>query len=210
MGATTKDGLDIANKSRDIVKDKIKKILGNKISDYSEREMGIIERVVHATADEEYAKLLIFKNNPIDKGIEGIKNRCPIVVDINMVKSGIRYDNIYCLIDDEKTYKLSKKEGITRAMASMRLAEDYIDNGIVVIGNAPTSLIEVVRMINENGIKPKLVIGVPVGFVKASESKELLRNADVPSISTVGPKGGTPIAVSICNGIISFSKDERV
>ena len=210
MGATTKDGMDIAEKSREIVKSKIKNVLGDKIKEYSSEEMGIIERVVHATADEEYAKLVVFKNNPIEKGVEAIKNNKPIVVDISMVEAGIRYDKIYNFINDKETYKVAKDEGITRAVASMRMAKNLIDGGIVVIGNAPTALFEVIRLINEEGIKPNLIIGVPVGFVKASESKEALRNTNVPSISTIGAKGGTPVAASIANGIIALSKNERV
>ena len=210
MGATTKDGMNIAEKSREIVKSKIKNILGNKIYNYSSEEMGIIERVVHATADEEYAKLVVFKNNPIKKGVEAIKNKKPIVVDISMVEAGIRYDKIYNFINDEETYKIAKKEGITRAVASMRRAKELINGGVVVIGNAPTALFEVIRLVNEENIKPNLIIGVPVGFVKASESKEALRNIDIPSISTIGAKGGTPVAVSIANGIIALSKNERV
>ena len=210
MGATTKDGMDIAEKSREIVKSKIKNVLGDKIKEYSSEEMGIIERVVHATADEEYAKLVVFKNNPIEKGVEAIKNNKPIVVDISMVEAGIRYDKIYNFINDKETYKIAKDEGITRAVASMRMAKNLIDGGIVVIGNAPTALFEVIRLVNEEGIKPNLIIGAPVGFVKASESKEALRNINVPSISTIGAKGGTPVAVSIANGIIALSKNERI
>jgi precorrin-8X/cobalt-precorrin-8 methylmutase len=210
MGATTKDGMDIAEKSREIVKSKIKNVLGDKIKEYSNEEMGIIERVVHATADEEYAKLVVFKNNPIEKGVEAIKNNKPIVVDISMVEAGIRYDKIYNFINDKETYKIAKNEGITRAVASMRMAKDLIDGGIVVIGNAPTALFEVIRLVNEEGIKPNLIIGAPVGFVKASESKEALRNTNIPSISTIGAKGGTPVAVSIANGIIALSKNERI
>jgi len=210
MGATTKDGMDIAEKSREIVKSKIKNVLGDKIKEYSNEEMGIIERVVHATADEEYAKLVVFKNNPIEKGVEAIKNNKPIVVDISMVEAGIRYDKIYNFINDKETYKIAKNEGITRAVASMRMAKDLIDGGIVVIGNAPTALFEVIRLINEEGIKPNLIIGAPVGFVKASESKEALRDTNIPSISTIGAKGGTPVAVSIANGIIALSKNERI
>jgi len=84
-----------------------------------------------------------------------------------------------------------------------------IDDGIVVIGNSPTALFEVIRLVKEENIKPKLIVGVPVGFVQASESKEALREVNVPSISTIGPKGGTPVAVAIINGIIAYAKNEK-
>jgi len=210
MGAVTRDGLDIARRSREIVRKKIRELLGRDIERYSQWEMRIIERVVHATADVEYAKLLRFKDNPIERGIEGIKEECPIVVDVEMVKVGIRYRNTLSFIDDRRVYKIAREEGITRAAAAMRVAKPYIHRGIVVVGNAPTALSEVVRLIEEEGIKPRVVIGVPVGFVKASESKELLRSIDVPSITTEGPKGGTPVAVSIVNGIVELSRGREV
>ncbi len=210
MGASTKDGLNIAEKSRTIVKEKIKLVLGDKINNYSIEEIGLIERVVHGTADEEYAKLISFNNNPIKNGIEALKNNCPIIADIGMVEAGIRYDKVYNFINNEKTYELSQKNQTTRAVASMNVAKEYINNGIVVIGNAPTALFEVIRLAKEENIIPKLVIGVPVGFVKASESKEALRNTNIPSISTIGPKGGTPVAVSLINGLIAISKNEKV
>ncbi|ENN96066.1 precorrin-8X methylmutase [Methanocaldococcus villosus KIN24-T80] len=208
MGAISKDGLEIAKRAREIVREKIKDVLGEKIKNFSKEELLIIERVVHATADPEYAKLLVFKNNPIYHGVKAIKEGKPIITDVNMVKAGIRYDKTYCFIDDERAYELAK-QGITRAVASMRLAKEVIDGGIVVIGNAPTALLELINLIN-SGIKPKLVIAVPVGFVKASEAKEMIRNTDVPSISTIGPKGGSSVAVAIANGIIALSKNERV
>ncbi|ADC69859.1 Precorrin-8X methylmutase CbiC/CobH [Methanocaldococcus sp. FS406-22] len=209
MGAISKDGLNIANKSREIVKNKIKEVLGDKINNFNEKELGIIERVVHATADPEYAKLLVFNNNPIEEGIKAIKDKKPVVVDVNMIKAGIRYNDVYCFINHPDVYEIAKKEGITRAVASMRLAKDFINGGIVVIGNSPTALFEVIRLIKEENINPKLVVGVPVGFVQASESKEALRELNIPSISTIGPKGGTPVAVSIINGIIAYAKDEK-
>ncbi|WP_423793443.1 cobalt-precorrin-8 methylmutase [Methanocaldococcus indicus] len=208
MGAISKEGLDIAKKSREIVREKIKNIID--IEKYSKEEISIIERVVHSTADVEYAKLLVFKNNPIKNGVESIKSRVPIVTDINMIKAGIRYDKVFCFINNEDVYKLAKEEEITRASAAMKYAKDLIDGGIVVIGNAPTALFEVVRLVKEENIKPKLIVGVPVGFVQASESKEALRELDVPSISTIGPKGGTSVAVAITNGIIALAKKEEV
>ncbi|MCS3900948.1 cobalt-precorrin-8 methylmutase [Methanococcus voltae] len=209
MGAITKDGLDIAEKSREIVKSKIKEVLNEKYDEYTKEQMGIIERVVHATADPEYAKLIAFTDDAIKNGVEAIKNGKPIIVDISMVQAGIRYDNIYNYIKNEEAIKLAKKEQITRAEAAMRLLKDKIDGGIVVIGNAPTALIEVVRLTKEENIKPALIVGAPVGFVKAAESKELLRNSENSSISAIGSKGGTPVAVSIANGIIALSRNEK-
>ncbi|WP_048060507.1 cobalt-precorrin-8 methylmutase [Methanococcus maripaludis] len=210
MGAVTKDGKDIADRSREIVKTKISEVLGKNVVLYSDEEMGIIERVVHATADPEYSKLVKFDNNPIESGLTALGDKKPIIADISMVKAGIRYNDILCTISEKEVYELAKKEQITRAVASIRASKGLIDGGIVVIGNAPTALLEVIRLNKEEGITPKLVVGAPVGFVKAAESKELLRTTNIPSISTTGPKGGTPVAVSVINGIIALSKNERI
>lgn len=210
MGAVTKDGKDIADRSREIVKTKISEVLGKNVVLYSEEEMGIIERVVHATADPEYSKLVNFDNKPIENGLKAINDECPIIADISMVKAGIRYEDVLCTISEKKVFEVAKKEQVTRAVASIRASKEIIDGGIVVIGNAPTALLEVIRLNKEEGITPKLVIGAPVGFVKAAESKELLRTTKIPSISTMGPKGGTPVAVSAINGIIALSKNERI
>ncbi|WP_457611979.1 cobalt-precorrin-8 methylmutase [Methanocaldococcus sp.] len=202
MGATTNEGLEIAKKSREIVREKIKDFINN----FNEKEVEIVERVVHATADVEFAKLLVFKNNPIYEGVKAISEKKPIVVDINMVKVGVRYDKVICPIDFKESYELAKREGITRAKASMRVAKKYIDDGIVVIGNSPTALLEVIRMVKDNEVKPRLVIGVPVGFVKAEESKKELLKLDIPLITCLGPKGGTPVAVAIINGLIAKAR----
>ncbi|WP_456472650.1 cobalt-precorrin-8 methylmutase [Methanocaldococcus sp.] len=202
MGATTNEGLEIAKKSREIVREKIKDFINN----FNEKEVEIVERVVHATADVEFAKLLVFKNNPIYEGVKAISEKKPIVVDINMVKAGVRYDKVICPIDFKESYVLAKREGITRGKASMRVAKKYIDDGIVVIGNSPTALLEVIRMVKDNEVKPRLVIGVPVGFVKAEESKKELLKLDIPLITCLGPKGGTPVAVAIINGLIAKAR----
>lgn len=204
MGAVTKDGKDIADRSREIVKTKISEVLGKNVILYSNEEMGIIERVVHATADPEYSKLVVFDNNPIETGLVALNDNNPIIADISMVKAGIRYNDVMCTISEKEVFELAKKEHITRAVASIRASKELIDGGIVVIGNAPTALLEVIRLNKEEGITPKLVVGAPVGFVKAAKSKELLRTTDIPSISTIGPKGGTPVAVSVINGIIAL------
>lgn len=109
MGAVTKDGKDIADRSREIVKTKISEVLGKNVILYSNEEMGIIERVVHATADPEYSKLVVFDNNPIETGLVALNDNNPIIADISMVKAGIRYNDVMCTISEKEVFELAKK-----------------------------------------------------------------------------------------------------
>jgi precorrin-8X/cobalt-precorrin-8 methylmutase len=203
MGASTKQGYDIASKSREIVRSLIK----DKIKDLSEDERSIIERIVHSTADPEYADITKISDNFIIESLKAIKDKKDILTDINMVKTGInKYEGqIECYISDEETIKLAKEEQITRAAAAMRIAHDNGFDGIIVIGNAPTALFEAINLVNNKGMKVRSIVGVPVGFVGAAESKEALKKTKIPNIITEGPKGGTPVAVAITNSLIRLS-----
>lgn len=200
MGASTKQGYDIASKSREIVRS----LIADKIKDLSENEKSIVERIVHSTADPEYADITKISNNFIIESIKAIKDNKDILTDINMVKTGInKYEGqIKCYISDEETIKLAKEEQITRAAAAMRIAHDNGFEGIIVIGNAPTALFEAINLVKNKGMKARSIVGVPVGFVGAAESKEALEKTEIPNIITEGPKGGTPVAVAITNSLI--------
>ncbi len=200
MGASTKQGYDIASKSREIVRS----LIADKIKDLSENEKSIVERIVHSTADPEYADITKISNNFIIESIKAIKDKKDILTDINMVKTGInKYEGqIKCYISDEETIKLAKEEQITRAAAAMRIAHDNGFEGIIVIGNAPTALFEAINLVKNKGMKARSIVGVPVGFVGAAESKEALKKTEIPNIITEGPKGGTPVAVAITNSLI--------
>ncbi|MGB9812707.1 MAG: precorrin-8X methylmutase [Thermovenabulum sp.] len=192
---------EIEKKSFEIIKSKIENV-------YSNEELKIVLRVIHATGDFEYEKLLRFKNNPVEVGLSALKKGCSIFTDTRMAYAGINKKilqelncNINCFIDDEEIFDKAKRENITRAMASVEMAvEKNID--IFVIGNAPTALFSLCQHIKEGKIVPSLVIGVPVGFVGACESKELLRKLKVPSISTEGTKGGSNVAAAIFNALL--------
>jgi len=205
MGASTKQGYDIASKSREIVRS----LIADKIKDLSEDEKLIIERIVHSTADPEYANITKISSDFISKSIKAIKAKKDILTDINMVRVGInKYDGeTKCYINHEKTIKLAKKEQITRAAAAMRVAQDEGFDGIIVVGNAPTALIEAINLVENEGMNARSIIGVPVGFVGAAESKEALKKTEIPNIITEGPKGGTPVAVAVANSLIGLKKD---
>lgn len=200
MGASTKQGYDIASKSREIVRS----LIADKIKNLSSKEQSIVERIVHSTADPEYADITKISSDFINKSMEAIKAKKEILTDINMVKAGInKYEGkINCYINHDDAVKLAKDEQITRAAAAIRIAHQKGFDGIIVIGNAPTALFEAINLVENEDMNVKSIIGVPVGFVGAAESKEALKNTILPNIITKGPKGGTPVAVAITNSLI--------
>ena len=205
MGASTKQGYNIASKSRKIVRS----LIADKIKTLSEDEQSIVERIVHSTADPEYADITRISSDFVNESIKAIKLKKDILTDINMVRAGInKYDGeIKCYISHEDAIKLAKEEQITRAAAAMRIAHDEGFDGIIVIGNAPTALFEAINLVEKEGMKARSIVGVPVGFVGAAESKEALIRTEIPNIITKGPKGGTPVAVAVANSIIGLEKD---
>ncbi len=206
MGASTKPGYDIANKSREI----IKSLIDEETKDLTYEERDIVERVVHSTADPEYAKLVKISPTFVETALDCFDKKEDILTDINMVKSGItRYDGeVMCYIRDERAVKLAKKEEITRSAAAMRIAAEDGFKGVVAIGNAPTALFEVIRLVEEGQMDARAVAGVPVGFVGAADSKEVLSQTNIPNVITTGPKGGTPIAVAIINSLLNIRKKD--
>ncbi len=206
MGASTKQGYDIANKSREIVRSLIK----DDINGLSTEEQDIVERIVHSTADPEYAKLIAISSNFVDNSLKALNNNEDILTDINMVKSGItQYDgNVDCYIKNQEVIDIAKNEKITRAAAAVQFAANNDFKGIMAIGNAPTALFKAIELYNSGELKLASIVGVPVGFVGAADSKEALRNSNIPNIITKGPKGGTPVAVACVNSLIQTMKKE--
>jgi len=169
--------------------------------DYSLKS-NIIVRVIHATADYDIGKSLIFGNSPFQI-INKLKDNLTIITDINMVKSGItKYKNVKCFINDDDIINESKKYKISRSYLAIKKAVKLYYNGIYVIGDAPTALLSLIEEIENNNCEPSLVIGVPVGFVNAIESKYKLLSIKFPFITNIIRKGGTPTAVAIINELI--------
>ena len=194
------------------IEDESMMIIDNEIGahEYNEQEWPIVRRVIHSTADFDFARenKIIFHKNAIRDGLVALKNGCSIVVDVNgiiglMNKQNHKDfgNNVICNISEPSLIEVAKKEGKTRAEMSMRVAKEDMNGGIVVIGNAPTALLEVMKMITEGITKPALVIGIPVGFVSAQESKEELAKMDIPFITNQGRKGGSPCASAIVNAL---------
>lgn len=169
----------------------------------------IVKRCIHTSADFDYAENLCFSDGAVEKALEAIRNGASIVTDTQMGKSGInkktlaKYGGqVYCFMSDDDVAETAKKNGSTRAVASMDKAAAMNEQFIFAIGNAPTALVRLCELIDEKKIDPLMIIGVPVGFVNVVQSKEMIMERDVPYIVARGRKGGSNIAACICNALI--------
>jgi len=206
----TRKGQGIEDESMQIIDDEVGP------HQYDKLEWPIVRRVIHATADFDFAgkNKIVFHKDAIMNGINALKEGCSIVVDVNGVIGGMNKQNpkdfgnkVICNISDPDIAERAKKENKTRSQISMRAAASEMNGGIVIIGNAPTALLEVIQMISEGIAKPALIIGIPVGFVAAAESKEKLQTIDVPYITNAGRKGGSSCAASIVNALFKLLRE---
>jgi precorrin-8X/cobalt-precorrin-8 methylmutase len=179
-------------------------------------EWQVVRRVIHATADFEFKQLIEFRNNAVTAGIHALRAGAPILVDVKMITAGLNEDRlaaygckVHSFISDADVIETAKRLNLTRAIESMRKAHrlGLLDGAIVAIGNAPTALLEVVRLVREENARPALIIGVPVGFVSAAESKDAVATIDTPSIVARGRKGGSAIAVAIIHALLLLSTE---
>jgi len=192
----------------------IRKAIGDILAKTPKNQVPVIERVVHATADPEFAKLLVVSDDAVDAGVAAIKAGAKIVTDVKMVKAGINEarlkkfgGKISTYTNDERVVKLANSESLTRSAAAMRLAvKDGLDGAIVLIGNAPTAAFELAEQIKKGVVKPALIVAVPVGYVGAAESKEVVAKLPVPFIIIRGRKGGSTIAVAVFNSLLSMAE----
>jgi len=175
---------------------------------FSKEKWPIVRRMIHTSADFEYIDSVRFSLDAVKKGIKAIQSGCQIFTDTNMARVGIRKTetnqfgcSVNCLIADKDIAQKAKQGGTTRAVAAVDMACDKMKNGIYVVGNAPTALLRLIELIKEKKADPALIIGFPVGFVNAAESKDELRTNDFSYITNVGRKGGSNIAASIVNAL---------
>jgi precorrin-8X/cobalt-precorrin-8 methylmutase len=199
-------GSEIEKRSFEIIASRMKK------KTFQEMELPLVMRVIHATGDFDFEDNLRFHPEAIKTGIRALKAGKNILVDVNMVAAGINRrllerwgGSIVSTISEVGDQAM--EEGKTRAEAAIEKAIDE-KIGIVAIGNAPTALLKTMELIDEGRFKPELVIGVPVGFVNAEESKDALSKKPYPFITSLGRKGGSPVAVAIVNGVLRLM--ERV
>lgn len=169
----------------------------------------IVKRCIHTSADFDYAQNLCFSEDAVEKAREAIRNGVSIVTDTQMAKAGInkktlaKYGGqVHCFMSDEDVAQAAKANGTTRATACIDKAAAMDENFIFAIGNAPTALVRLYELIQEEKIRPALIIGVPVGFVNVVQSKELIMKTEIPYIVAKGRKGGSNIAACICNALM--------
>ncbi|MBQ8469929.1 MAG: precorrin-8X methylmutase [Clostridia bacterium] len=178
----------------------------------------VVKRVIHTTADFDYAETLRFTEGAVEKAVTALSGGCGIVTDTNMAKAGVSKPalkklggDVACFMADPDVAAAAKKAGTTRAVMAMRHASKVAPKAVYAIGNAPTALLQLAELIRETDFRPALIIGVPVGFVNVVESKEeLFRTCEeygVPCIAAMGRKGGSNVAAAVCNALLYAAAD---
>ncbi len=175
---------------------------------FTSAELPVVKRVIHTTADFDFKETLRFSPNAINAGVEAIRKGCDIIADVRMVETGImRYRlkpfgaRVHSFSSDADVIRAAALENTTRTAASMRKAARYLEGSIAAIGNAPTALAELLKIIKEKNTRPALIVGVPVGFVGAAEAKEALMASGLEYIAAGGRKGGSTVAAAIVNAL---------
>jgi precorrin-8X/cobalt-precorrin-8 methylmutase len=183
---------------------------------FTDRQYPVVQRVIHASADFELGRSMVFHPDAIEAGIKAIRAGQPLVADVQMIQAGVSKDrlkrfgvdvNVY--ISDPDVMEEAKRLNTTRAIISMRKAIWQAEGGVYAIGNAPTALLELIRLVKSGEAKPGLIIGMPVGFVSAAESKDELRKLDIPFITNIGRKGGSTIVVAAVNALSLMAAQEE-
>lgn len=169
----------------------------------------IILRVIHATADFDYARSLYFSPGAVESALAALRKGTAIITDTTMAMAGINKrtlsklgGQVQCFIADPEVAESARKNNTTRSRESMIKAASVPSPVLFAIGNAPTALIQLHELIREQRIKPACIIGVPVGFVNVVQSKELIRGTQVPCILSLGRKGGSNVAAAIVNALM--------
>jgi precorrin-8X/cobalt-precorrin-8 methylmutase len=179
----------------------------------------IVRRVIHATADFEFKTLVRVHPEAVRVGVAALRAGCPILVDVKMISAGLNEERLaaygcrtHCFISDPDVIDAARASDSTRAAEAMRKAArlGLLAGALVAIGNAPTALLELTRLVKADAAWPALIIGVPVGFVSAAESKEAVMDAGIPFVVTKGRKGGSPVAVAIIHALLTLVADGRV
>ena len=183
---------------------------------FSADQWPVVRRVIHTSADYEWQQMIRFHPQAIVSGVSAIRSGCPIITDTNMARAGIRQRDlarfggtVNCYMTDERVAETAARKGITRAKAAVDVAAPSITGGIYVVGNAPTALLRLVELIDQGTLRPALVVGLPVGFVNAAESKALLLECDVPHVTNVGRKGGSNVAAAVVNALIIKAGEKK-
>jgi len=182
------------------------------IHNFTPEQWSVVRRMIHTTADFEYQQMVRIHSAAISAGIGAIKAGKTIITDTNMARVGIRKKelepfgvSVKCFINDSAVQEVARQNGITRAKAAVDAAVPDMNGGIYVVGNAPTALLRLIELVTNQQASPALIIGLPVGFVNAAESKASLIEMDYPYISNVGRKGGSNVAASVVNALAKLA-----
>ena len=204
--------MEIEERSFQIISDE----LGNRAVRFQGAELDIVKRAIHTTADFEYADLLAFSPDAVQSGLAALGRGCALYADTRMILAGIHARSceklgvrVFNHVADPEVAQAARAGGTTRSAVAMQKALNNPDIRIFAIGNAPTALMELVGAIQAGRVRPDLVVGVPVGFVGAEESKNLLMRQNIPYISVRGRKGGSTVAVAILNALLYRLDHER-
>ena len=193
------------------IEERSMEIIGQELGEraFPADQLPVIKRVIHTSADFDYADNLVFSAGAVEQGVAAIKGGCTIVTDTQMAFSGVNKrvlekfgGKAVCFMSDPDVAAEARERGETRATVSMERAAALEGPVILAVGNAPTALVRACQLMDEGKFRPALVIGVPVGFVNVVESKELLLTMDVPHIVARGRKGGSNVAAAICNALL--------
>jgi precorrin-8X/cobalt-precorrin-8 methylmutase len=186
---------------------------------WSVAEWPVVRRVIHTAADFEYARSMVFSRTALASGISALRNGRGIVTDTTMALSGIAKPRLSkygipaaCFVADPEVARQAREQGITRSILAMKRGTADPANGIFVVGNAPTALFELIRQVREEGVRPDLIVALPVGFVGAAESKEELLSLegefpDLPFITNRGRKGGSNVAAAVVNALLILAAE---
>ncbi len=182
---------------------------------WSEGERTVVKRLVHTSGDPSLATVVRFSPGAVEAGARALRGGCLVATDTHMVRIGVNagrvdaYDGtVECLIADETIAEESRRTGRTRAACAMRAFGQRLDGAVVALGNAPTALREVLALVDEGVARPALVIGMPVGFVDAAESKAALLESDLTFIAIEGTRGGSPLAAATVNALLRVAEGD--
>jgi len=199
-------GLKIESDSFDIIEDLCD------LSRFSEGEKLVVKKLVHTTGDPEFADLAVASVGGVDAGVQALKAGKPVITDVTMVTAGItkRYLDktgvqVLCFINDPEVMRIAKETNQTRSEVAMEYATSKYPDAVYAIGNAPTALLKLLELKREGKANPAFIAGLPVGFVKAAESKDELMMSDIPHVSNKGTKGGSPCAATVINGLLTLA-----
>jgi precorrin-8X/cobalt-precorrin-8 methylmutase len=183
---------------------------------FGSEEWQVVRRMIHTSADFDYLRTVRFHPNAIGAGRAAIRSGQAIITDTHMARSGIRKTElkrfgvaVKCFMDDPQIHAAALATGGTRAAAAVDAAATEMKDGIYVVGNAPTALLRLVEQVRLNQVRPALIVGLPVGFVNAAESKAALAELDHPYITNTGRKGGSNVAAAVVNALLLLAGQEK-